>query len=275
MEHGLHLPDLNRGERVTRIPVERSPLSEERRRKRRLLALLSILVAVGVGVTLITYVLLQPGPPLRIMSVAVSPVRPAAGETLTVLAMIQGGTFLKPASASLTFATFFGDEGSGGGSMVSTGENRYQGRLGPFINGTEVWFVVSAVSGSEGPVISSQMTLDVGTVVRNGPSGIAIAQVTRIPTNPDPLDIVVVTAQVTSQSTMLQVSFSYMAFYRNGQGSGGGSMIQDTSGNWTTGGMFVAPVMPRFSGTVFYYRIAAIDGTQNTATSAVYNYTLR
>jgi len=159
--------------------------------------------------------------------------------------------------------------------MVSTGENRYQGRLGPFINGTEVWFVVSAVSGSEGPVISSQMTLDVGTVVRNGPSGIAIAQVTRIPTNPDPLDIVVVTAQVTSQSTMLQVSFSYMAFYRNGQGSGGGSMIQDTSGNWTTGGMFVAPVMPRFSGTVFYYRIAAIDGTQNTATSAVYNYTLR
>src|SRR5881396_2656265 len=137
------------------------------------------------------------------------------------------------------------------------------------------WFVVSAVSGSEGPVISSQMTLDVGTVVRNGPSGIAIAQVTRIPTNPDPLDIVVVTAQVTSQSTMLQVSFSYMAFYRNGQGSGGGSMIKDTSGNWTTGGMFVAPVMPRFSGTVFYYRIAAIDGTQNTATSAVYNYTLR
>ena len=275
MEHGLHLPDLNRGERVTRIPVGRSPLSEERRRKRRLLALLSILVAVGVGVTLITYVLLQPGPPLRIMSVAVSPGRPAAGETLTVLAMIQGGTLLKPASASITFATFFGDGGSGGGSMVPIGDNRYQGQLGPFINGTEVWFVVSAVSGSEGPVISSQMTLDVGTVVRNGPSGIAIAQVTRIPTNPDPLDIVVVTAQVTSQSTMLQVSFSYMAFYRNGQGSGGGSMIKDTSGNWTTGGMFVAPVMPRFSGTVFYYRIAAIDGTQNTATSAVYNYTLR
>jgi hypothetical protein len=115
----------------------------------------------------------------------------------------------------------------------------------------------------------------VGTVVRNGSSGIAIAQVTQIPTDPDPLDTVVVTAQVRSQSTTLQVSFSYMAFYRNGQGSGGGTMFQDTSGNWTTGGMLMPQTMPRFSGTVFYYRIAAIDGTQNTATSAVYNYTLR
>src|SRR5256886_2981608 len=175
-------------------------------RQRRLLSPFSILVAVGFGVTLVTYVLLQPGPPLRIMSVAVSPGRPAAGETLTVVATVQGGTFLKPASASLTFATFFGDEGSGGGSMVSSGENRYQGRLGPFTNGTEVWFVVSAVSGSEGPVISSQMNLDGGTGVRDGPAGIAIAQVTRIPTNPDPLDIVVVTAQVTSQSKIGRAS---------------------------------------------------------------------
>src|SRR5207244_6463092 len=120
--------------------------SEERSGKRRLLALPSFLVAVGVGVTLITYVLLQPGPPLRIMSVAVSPGRPAAGETLTVLAMIQGGTLLKPASASITFATFFGDGGSGGGSMVPIGDTRYQGQLRPFISGTEVWFVASVLS---------------------------------------------------------------------------------------------------------------------------------
>src|SRR2546429_7510237 len=166
MEHGLHLPDLNRGERVTRIPVERSPLSEERRRKRRLLALLSILVAVGVGVTLITYVLLQPGPPLRIMSVAVSPGRPAAGETVTVLAMIQGGTLLKPASASITFSTFFGDEGSGGGSMVSTGENRNQGGLGPFTKGREVCFAGCPVSGPQGPLIPSPRPPDLARAAR-------------------------------------------------------------------------------------------------------------
>ena len=260
---------------MTRVPIERSPLSEEQRRKRRRLAILSILVAGGVGVTLVTYALLQPGPPLRILSVAVSPERPAPGDTLTVVAAVQGGTLLMPVSASITFATFFGDGGGGGGSMAHAGDNRYQGRLGPFANGTEVWFVVSAATGSEGPAISPEMTLDVGTVVRNGSSGIAIAQVTQSPTNPDPLDTVVVTAQVTSKSKTLQVSFSWMAFYRNGQGEGEGSMIQDTAGNWTTGGMFVPPVMPRFAGTVYYYRIAAIDGTQNTATSAVYNYTLR
>ena len=275
MEHRLHLPDVHRGERVTRIPIERSPLSEAQRRKRRRLAFLSILVAVGVGVTLVTYALLQPGPPLRILSVAVSPERPAPGETVTVVATVQGGTLLMPASASITFATFFGDGGSGGGSMAHIGDNRYQRTLGPFANGTEVWFVVSAATGSEGPAISPEMTLDVGAVVRNGSSDIAIAQVTRIPANPDPLDTVVVTAQVTSNSTMLQVSFSWMAFYRNGQGGGGGGMLQDPSGNWTTGRMLMPDVMPRFSGTVFLYRIAAIDGTRNTVTSAVYNYTLR
>ena len=275
MEHGRHLPDVHRGERVTRIPIERSPLSEAQRRKRRRLALLSILVAVGVGVTLVTYALLQPGPPLRILSVAVSPERPVPGETVTVVATVQGGTLLMPASASITFATFFGDGGSGGGSMAFIGDNRYQRTLGPFANGTEIWFVVSAATGSEGPVISPEMTLDVGAVVRNGSSGIAIAQVTRIPANPDPLDTVVVTAQVTSNSTMFQVSFSYMAFYRNGQGGGGGTMLQDPSGNWTTGRMLMPEIMPRFPGTVFFYRIAAIDDTRNTATSAVYNYTLR
>src|SRR5207249_9967667 len=117
--------------------------------------------------------------------------------------------------------------------------------------------------------------LAVGSAVLHGPYGMASSQVTPSPTRRKPLDSVAVTAQVASQSTAREVSFSYMAFYRNGQGSGGGSMIKATSGNWTTRGMFVAPVMPRFSGTVFYYRIAAIDGTQNTATSAVYNYTLR
>ncbi len=260
---------------MTRIPVERSPLSDEQRRKRRRLAILSILVAVGVGLTLVTYALLQPGPPLRILSVAISPERPAPGEMITVVATVQGGTFLIPASVSLEFTTFFGDGEGGGGSMAHIGDSRYQDRLGPFANGTEVWFVVSAASGSEGPAISPEVTIDVGTVVRNGSSDIAIAQVTHMPTNPDPLDNVVVTAQVTSKSKMLQVSFSWMAFYRSGQGGGESSMIQDTSGNWTTGMMFPPDIMPRFSGTVFYYRIAAIDDTQNTATSAVYNYTLR
>ena len=51
MEHRRHLPDVHRGERVTRIPIERSPVSEAQRRKRRRLALLSILVAAGVGVS--------------------------------------------------------------------------------------------------------------------------------------------------------------------------------------------------------------------------------
>ena len=59
--------------------------------------------------------------------------------------------------------------------MRPMGDNRYQLQIrSSFPDGAEVWFVVSAATDSEGPVLSENYTFQVGEVIRDGPSGLII-----------------------------------------------------------------------------------------------------
>lgn len=255
-----------------------SPEEEARRRRKRLIVLGLLIAAVLVG-AVVAYILVQPGPPLKILSVSVSPDPAVPDQRLTVTAQIQGGSFLAPVGVMMNANTFFANVGGGGGSLLPRGGGTYSGSLGPFPNGTAVWIVVSATAGGVTRQ-SGSLTVDVGTVPQDGASGLRLNAVVLNPPQPTPLDMPVLTANITSAATITDVTLS-LVWFASGQYSGGSGttgMSTTSSGNYTTTPLYGFGGGPGTGGTtvgtVWLYRIGAQDSTGNTLLSPVYNFTV-
>ncbi len=254
-----------------------SPEEAARRRRRRLIVLALVAVAIVAG-AVAAYALLQPGPPVRILSLTVSPDPGVPDQPLTVRAEIQGGSFLAPLSVMLTYESFFADPGGGGRSLLSAGGGSYSATIGPYPNGTAVWFLVAA---SDGRTVqrSTDLTVDVGSV-GGGPSNLRVSWVRLTPPVPTPLDAPVVTANVTSTALVTDVflSVAWFAAGGNSAGSSGGSMTTDASGNYTSLPLFLTAVGPSSAatavGTLWVYRIGIQDSLGNVLLTPVYNFTV-
>ncbi len=255
-----------------------SPAEAARRRRRRLILLTLVIVAIVAG-GVIAYILAQPGPPVKILSVSVSPDPAVPDQPLTVTAQVQGGSFLAPLSVMMTANAFFGYQGGGGGTLFSRGGGTYSGNLGPFPSGTAVWIVVTATAGGVTRQ-SGSLTVDVGTVPQGGASGLRLNAVVLNPPQPTPLDMPVLTANITSAANITDVTLC-LVWFASGQYSGGSG----TTGMWTTpsGNYTSTPIYgwgggPGMGGTavgtVWLYRIGAQDSTGNTVLSPVYSFTI-
>ncbi len=247
----------------------------EKKRSRRLwLVIGSIVLVVLIVLAFAAYLIITASPP-RILSVSFSPENPSPGEKVTVTAHVEGGSFLSSLSVRLCFGTYLSDGGGGGGTMRPMGDNRYQLQIrSSFPDGAEVWFVVSAATDSEGPVLSENYTFQVGEVIRDGPSGLIIEHVAQSPEEPTSLDTVIVTARIVSASNITDVELVCMSFTRHGSGGGSGFMDLVSGDNYTAEIVSTRPGGISERGTVHLYRVAAMDETENTAVSEVYSFAI-
>lgn len=262
--------------------VPESPGTEAVRRRNLLLLFISIALAVVVVGAVFAYVALQPGAPLDLLSVGVSPSPATPGQPIKVTAQIQGGSFFAPLQASMFYAAFFGGQNSGGGGTMFHGSGEsYSSTIGPFSNGTQVWIVVTAYDG-HAFALSGNYTLDVGTVVGSGAAGLRINSVVLNPPHPTSIDTPSVTVNVTSSAAVTEVLFEAVYFTwsvgSTSSGATGGGMQTGANGNYTTYPGTLYGLMPNSSGTsvgtIWLYRVSAQDNAGDTALSPVYTFTV-
>lgn len=257
------------------IVSEDVDMSKKRSRKLWILIGSIIIIVVIVLATVLFLLVLRPATPLRILSVSISPENPTSSDKVTIVAHVEGGSSLFGPSVDLRHEVYFGGGGSMG-PMIPIGNNRYQSQTRrPFADGTEVWYIVSASTDTEGPIFSENYTFQVGEVIRDGPSGLTIEDVTQSPQEPTSLDTVVVTARIVSKSNITDVSLFYMRFHRHGGGGGGGGMHLESTDNYTAEIGAHGPGGEGFErGIIHFYRVVAMDETGNTAVSEVYWFTV-
>jgi hypothetical protein len=258
------------------IVPEDVDISKKRSKKLWILIVSIVIIVVVVLATVLYLVVLRPASPLRILSVSISPENPTSSDRVTIVAHVEGGSSLFGPSVNIHHGAYFGDGGSGGGSMIPIGNNRYQSQMRRTIaDGTEVWFIVAASTNTEGPIFSENYTFQVGEVIRDGPSDLTIEDVTQSPQEPTSLDTVVVTARIVSKSNITEVRLIDMRFFRFGGGGGSGGMQLESTDNYTGEITAHGPGGGGFErGTIHFYRVVAIDETGNTAVSEVYWFTV-
>lgn len=225
--------------------------------KRTIVFIVAVLVII-VGICIWGF---TPSGDINIISVSQTPENPQPGDTITVIAEISGGSPFLGVSASLHYS------GRREGTVTSIDNNMYSFTFPyPFEDGTEEWYVIRA-----GDKISEVYILQVGHVERSNITSLAITDVIQTPEKPTTAtSSVEISAKVTSNVTISEVTLEHMRFYEHGSGGGGGSMRSD--GNDT----YEYRIYPQYyeSGTQVFYRITAKDESGNTAVTPVYTFTL-
>lgn len=264
-----------------RVPAVPGIPEERRQQLRRRLLWMAAAVAVVVIGSVLAYMLLQPGAPLKLLGVSVSPDPAVPDQPIRVTAQVQGGTFLAPLSVAIEYNAFFTGGPSGGSTMFHGSGDAYAATIGPFANGTAVWLVVTASDGRRFQ-LSANFTVEVGTLTTGWASGLRINSVVLEPPRPTSLDSPTLTVNVTSSATVTNVYLSAMFFYYSpkstSSGGSGGGLVLDPQGNYTTmPGMLYGMGPGSYGttvGTIWLYRIAVQDGAANAVLSPVYNFTV-
>ncbi len=266
-----------------RKPVSAAtPEEQSRRRRRRLLGVVAVVVTVVaiVGAAL-SYVLLQPGAPLDLLGVRVTPDPAVPDQPLTVTAQVQGGTFLAPLGVSVQYDTFFGTGPSGTSTLFHGSGESYSATVGPFSNGSVLWLIVMASDGRRFEVFGN-LTVVVGTLAGEGSSGLRINTVVLNPPHPTSLDVPTLTVNATSSADITRVYLS-ARFYSptvrsSAMGGTSGDMMPGTQGNYTTfPGMLYGngPVSSGTTvGTIWFYRVGVQDSAGAAVLSPVYTFTV-
>jgi hypothetical protein len=226
--------------------------------KRTIVFIVAVLVIIA-GICIWGF---TPSGDINIISVSQTPENPQSGDTITVIAEISGGSPFLGVSASLH------SSGRMDGTVTSIDNNKYSFTFSyPFEDGTEKWYVIRA-----GDKISEVYILQVGHVERSNTTSLAITDVIQTPEKPTTAtSSVEISAKVTSNVTISEVTLEHMRFYEHG-GSGGGYGTMQPHGNDT----YEDSIHSQYyeSGTQIFYRITAKDESGNTAVTPVYTFTL-
>jgi len=226
--------------------------------KRTIIFIVAVLVIIA-GICIWGF---TPSGDINIISVSQTPENPQPGDTITVIAEISGGSPFLGTSAFLRYS------GSMENTVTSIDNNKYSFTFPhPFENGTEKWYVISA-----GDKISEVYYLQVGHVQRSNITSLTITDVIQTPKKPTTAtSSVEISAKVTSNVTISEVTLEHMRFYEHG-GSGGGYGTMQPHGNDT----YEDSIHSQYyeSGTQIFYRITTKDESGNTAVTPVYTFTL-
>lgn len=225
--------------------------------KRTIVFIVAVLVIIA-GICIWGF---TPSSDINIISVLQTPENPQPGDTITVIAEISGGSPFLGVSASLHCSRHTE------GTVTSINNNKYSFTFPyPFEDGTEKWYMIRA-----GDKISEVYILQVGHVERSNITSLAISDVIQTPEKPTTAtSSVEISAKVTSNVTISEVTLEHMRFYEHGHGGGYGSM--QSLGNDTYEDRIYSEYYE--SGTRVFYRITAKDESGNTAVTPVYTFTL-
>ncbi len=271
-------------ERVRGPQQLKLPGRAEERDARILVALaVALLVALPAGTA---FSVIGAQNPYAISNVHWSPNRPLPGQTIQVYATL---TSLQPLSFTSYFGliwwAYFGAASltwpppSGIASFELYQGSEYVTTLGHFANGTEVTFVASIEQqGSLTTKLfqSPAYALDVGTVVRGGPSGLSLSAPELVHASSDSGATLGVWINSSSPITVAQVLVAGAFAYTTSNG-GGGSSLGSIIFNLTAAGGFYSISFPpgqlipagyvHLTGALDF-KFVAQDATGNTATSA-------
>jgi len=236
-------------------------------------AIVAVVIVVFISVLTLQLIPPQSTNPL-IVSVSASPNPAPPNSILAIEVISEYGTGSGSPPVNLAFQTTFAEnataEARGGGLMDWPDGNRHTMRIGPFMDGTAVWIVVVAYGSGWDFVIDSSLVVSVGNVIRGGPSGLNITDLAQTPINPTVQDTVIVNATVTSASAMGDVEVLRAYVDSTEVGITSWLMTRTSSTQFTA--EFDDPFLFGYvykPGTIFLYRIAAMDESNNTAMTEV------
>lgn len=225
-----------------------------------------LIVVVIIIVAIAAMFLIGVFKPLKIISVTHKPENPQPGDWVTIRVVAEGCS-----GCDINSHSYFGTGPTPCGTMENVGAETYEYEIGPFDEGTEVWYMVSATSYGGSFVVSDSFIIQIGEIERSNITTISISNVHQFPEKPTTKgDVVTVSADITSNKSLIDIWFGEMFFYPNGCGGGGGMMFYE-SGNTFTGKIYVGD---SDKGTKFFYKIAAQDESGNTVVLETVSFTL-
>ena len=249
--------------------------------------LTAALLVTGLGASIAAGILSPERQGIQITNVAWTPTNPAPGDRIDLYASVTGGDAfgLGPLDVWVAIFTAFNDTLSGALPMVQISSNQYGVRLMPFHDGTAVTLLVTAryfVSGAGARFTwSGPYDIDIGTVHRDGASGLTIApqRPTVVPTG-DVQFAAWINSSAGIESSMVMTYSIYSGWSDTGPGgsgsvSGGGQVISlnltGSNGFFSVGipaSIYLPYGMPHYH-AVIYYRFVARDTTWNTAATSL------
>ena len=211
----------------------------------------------------------------HILAVTISPNTPSPGETITITAEVESEPTNWQPDVLLEYYAYFASHGKDGGLMHHSGGNFYTRNIGPFLNGTEIWLVVIASLYSKHPDLNADHIIQIGTVLRGGPSGLLIENLNHTPQQPRRGDTVRITADVTSNATLDEVTLIFSHISSTDFGIANRTMTAQPSGTFaiTIENPFLFGYIYE-PGTLIFYRVVTRDATGNTALTLIHSYTI-
>ncbi len=205
--------------------------------KRKIVSTVAVLVIIA-GICIWGF---TPAGDVNIINVTQTPENPEPGDTITVIAEIAGGSPFLGVSTSLYCS------GRRAGTVTSVDKNKYSFTFAyPFEGGTEKWYMIRA-----GDKISEVYIIQVGHVERSNITSLAITDVIQTPEQPaTATSSVDISAKVTSNVPISEVTLEDMRFYEHGSGGGYGPMRSHGSDTYEDGictDLFRKNVPPTFS----------------------------
>ncbi len=202
---------------------------------------------------------------VKIINITQDPISPKAGEVITFTAIVENCS-----ECMYGLVRYFAMEGSGGGFRNRINVGKYEKEIGPFPNGTEVWFKICAI-GIDGPLnVSKDYIIQIGKIERSNITTLSIMDVHQFPQNPTSKDSwVTIRANVTSNVTLTSVEGGYMKWSRSLSSHGTFSMNPSSGSTFETQFGFILK-----SGTNVYYKIDARDESGNTALSQTFSFVI-
>ena len=153
--------------------------------------------------------------------------------------------------------------------MLPNGQGGFEGTIGPFGPGTEVWFVVAASTSDQGPLLSNYTSFQVGDVYRNESAGLRVTNVSRSIQDPQPFDTVTVRADILGGLNLSQANVLTLEATRGIAFGFFNPMRRGGNNSYYEGEVFP----PSLGGeTIVAYFVAVQDVSQNTAVSSLFTY---
>jgi hypothetical protein len=202
---------------------------------------------------------------VEIISITRSPEYPNPGDVITITVTVKNCT-----GVHFNWDAYF-TGGPGSQGMTEMGATEYEAKIGPYDNGTEVWYIVTAEGHDDTYILSDIYEIQIGEVERSDITTLSISNVLQSPPVPTTQDSsVTISADVSSNVNLTNIRLGYLKLGLNGGGSG--SMNMDyVSENTYDGIIFMGDIN---EGATIIYRIAARDESGNTAVSYIFSIEL-
>ena len=212
---------------------------------------------------------------VTIIDVNVDPQDPEPGENITVKA-----TIVNCSLAHIQVGSYFGTGGGPSGYMPEVRDNEYESTIGSFENGTELWIMIGATGWNNTLVVSQEIIIHVGEVKRSNITSLSIINVSFSPQSPTIVnDSVLVTANITSNTTISRRGLEHIRFFPKGSGGGGGSGSGSGPGANESSFEQEIPFHGAFDSTwdeesIVFFRVWAKDDSGNTAVTNSITFSL-